>query len=611
MLDLSGRPPATSTLPMHAAVPATGGKPSFADLHAFTAARTDLSASTQARYLSAIDRVAEIQNRPLGAIDAGLESVAAEYPLDGLDLDHWDTDVAYQTFRRRVQAALKSFLGVHAEKARLREMQDDWTVLFAAIKPLTKGRVGTARWHPMKLAMLESFALVARSYGWQPSDMTSERAQQIDRDFGGNIRESYARSMSRLDELRDIPEILPFLPVRPIAFVALNRDPARAEIPLTWEAQFVAWIEKVTINAWDPVTQTFSDTHDPHARVMKSAFRTALRAGFDLGVISSDDTDLREILSCDETMCAIAGELLRRHDVPKSEGHLAPRSARKYLKLINQVRAHLGIDVTTIKLVLANNKTARAGKTADNSMTKANRKFCERLVEKPHLRRRFLTSFNTLRDAAEDILAQAKAEDRALTGHETSRARMLGVCACFAAIEIGGAPIRRSNVMALTCVGEDAQILIPVKGKKPIKVFLPAATTKNKIEIEFPIKYNKYGTYDTIRWYRGTIRPLFAHAESSPYLFPAVNARGRHLNADYFAAEFASVMRTVVDFPMTPHQMRHGQTSLLLDRYPTEIEVIAKRIDDTAGTLRQYYGWLSALKLVERGQDMMIGLMDD
>ena len=70
-------------------------------------------------------------------------------------------------------------------------------------------------------------------------------------------------------------------------------------------------------------------------------------------------------------------------------------------------------------------------------------------------------------------------------------------------------------------------------------------------------------------------------------------------------------MRTVVDFPMTPHQMRHGQTSLLLDRYPTEIEVIAKRIDDTVGTLRQFYGWLNSLKLVERGQDMMIGLMDD
>ena len=38
---------------------------------------------------------------------------------------------------------------------------------------------------------------------------------------------------------------------------------------------------------------------------------------------------------------------------------------------------------------------------------------------------------------------------------------------------------------------------------------------------------------------------------------------------------------------------------------------IAKRIDDTPGTLRQYYGWLNALKLIERGQDLLVGLMHD
>lgn len=611
MLDLSGRPSVKSISPTFVGTPVSSGKPSFAELRVYTAARTDLTASTRSRYVNAVDRVADIQNRPLAAIDADLASVAARFPLNGFDLDHWPTESAYQTFRRRVLAAQKSFLGVHAEKARLRAAQDEWTVLLAAIKPRTEARVGIADWHPMKLAMLTNFALTARSYGWQPRDMTMERAQQIDGDFSGNVRESHARSLARLDELRAFPEILPLLPERAINFVALCRAPVRTEIPQAWETQCAAWVEKVTNNAWDPVTQTFSDVHDPHADVMKSAFRTALRAGLDLGVICVEDEDLAALLASDEKMYAIAGELFRRQQEPKSNGHLEPRSARKYLKAINQVREHLGIDGTGMRQVLTNNKTARAGGAAEKAMTKTNRKFCERLVEKPHLRRRFLTSFATLRTAAEDILAQSTVEGRRLTKRETSRARMLGVCACFAAIEIGGAPIRRTNVMALTCVGEDAQIRIPAKGNKPIKVFLPAAVTKNKVEIEFPIKCNKYGTYDTIRWYVETIRPLFAHAGTSPYLFPAVNTPGPHLNADYFAAKFAQLMRTVTDFPMTPHQMRHGQTSLLLDRYPTEIEVIAKRIDDTVGTLRQFYGWLNSLKLVERGQDMMIGLMDD
>lgn len=612
MLDLSGRPTAASPLALQAVVAVTPGKPTFADLLKYTEGRTDLSNSTRARYVSAVERVIEIQNRPPEMIQADLDWLAERFPLKGLDLDHWDSETAYQTFRRRVQAALRSFLGVHEEKARLRAMEDEWSDLLAAIEPLTKGKVGQGvLWHPMKFSMLKSFALVARSYGWQPRDITPERAQQIDRDFSGNPRDSNARSLRRMDELRAFPELLPFLPAQPIGFVAAVREPARADLPLAWEDQFLPWIEQVTQSGWDPVTRKFADLHAEHAQGLQSAFRTALRAGLAIGVIADDDLDLMPILACDETMCAIAGELLRRKDAPVSEGHLDPRTSRKYLKALNQVRVHLGLDETQIDLVLANNEIAREGAKGDRKMTKKNRKFCERLVEKPHLRRRFLRSFETLRGAAEEILLLAKLEARTLTGHECAQVRMLGVSACFAALEIGGAPIRRRNAMALTCIGDDAQIRIPKKGKKPMKVFIPAALTKNKVDIEFPVKWNRYGAHDTLRWYLDNIRPLFAHAASSPYLFPAIRIAGRHLDPNFFTAKFAQIMRTVVDFPMTPHQMRHGQTSLLLDKYPNEIEVIAKRIDDTADTLRTYYGWLNSLKLVERGQDMMIGLMHD
>ncbi len=227
------------------------------------------------------------------------------------------------------------------------------------------------------------------------------------------------------------------------------------------------------------------------------------------------------------------------------------------------------------------------------------------------MRQRFLGSFRTLRAEAEAILERAALEKRKLTGHEVARVRLLGTCACFAALEIGGAPIRVENAMGLTCIGEDAQIRIPDKGKKKIEVLIPAEFTKNKVEITFPVRANGFGCHDTILWYCQVIRPLFPHAETSPYLFPAVKTPGGHLNPDFFGAEFAALMRTVVNLPMTPHQMRHGQTSLLLNAYPNEIEVIAKRIDDTPQTLRQYYGWLNALKLVERGQDLLVGLMND
>ena len=69
-------------------------------------------------------------------------------------------------------------------------------------------------------------------------------------------------------------------------------------------------------------------------------------------------------------------------------------------------------------------------------------------------------------------------------------------------------------------------------------------------------------------------------------------------------------MRTYVDLPMTPHQMRHGQVSLLLNAHPEEIEVIAKRIDDKAVTMRTFYSFIKALAMVERGQDLLKGLIN-
>jgi hypothetical protein len=331
----------------------------------------------------------------------------------------------------------------------------------------------------------------------------------------------------------------------------------------------------------------------------------------EIGQIGPDEADLSAVFKDDEVICAIAGKMFARRMRSKKDGRLAPRTSLKYLKAINQVRHHLGIDTNILKLVIANNAVARAGKKADKCMTPKNRKFSESLVDKPALRRRFLTSFKVLRDAAEAILTRAVAENRKLTKLETARVRMLGTAACFAAIEIGGAPIRVKNAMQLTCHGEDAQICIPAKGKKAIKVLIPPELTKNKVAIEFPIRSNRFGYYDTIRWYLRDIRPLFPHAATSPYLFPAARTPRAHLNADFFGAEFAGLMRTVINLPMTPHQMRHGQTSLLLDRHPNEIEVIAKRIDDKPATLRQFYGWLNSLKLVERGQDLLIGLMED
>ncbi|MCZ0812222.1 hypothetical protein N5A93_08265 [Roseovarius sp. EGI FJ00037] len=589
---------------------ASAGK-TMSDLHTYVQARTDIASSTKNSYLGAIEYLADVLNKPLITIDACLDEFDERFPKTAFDIEQWPTNTAFGLWRRRVRSPLRKFLGVTKALADLRMQQDEWNDLFDAIEPLVSGKVGqSARWHPMKLSALKTFAVVARAYGYLPRDIGIAVALRLDSDFTGNKREANRRSIDRLDELRQFPEILPLLPPQAVNFKPELRRKAVASLDHDWEAQFCGWIEKVTKTGWDPVSRQFADDHQSHADVMRSAMRTFLRIAVDTGRVSNADADLEVVLEDDDLVTEIAGELLERTTRRKCEGRLVPRTCRKYLKAIGQIRRHLGIDNSELELIIANNAISREGGKAEKRMTKKNRQFCEALIDKPHVRRRFFFSFETLKQEASSIFEKASLERRDLTRREIGTARLLGSAACFVAIEIGGAPIRIENAMGLTCFGDDAQLRVPKGKDKPIQLWIPPELTKNREEIEFPIQYDKFGYYETIRWYLKEIRPLFPHADSGPYLFPAVKTPGASMNPSWFGSEFSNVMRTYVDLPMTPHQMRHGQVSLLLNKHPEEIEVIAKRIDDKAATMRTFYGFIKALLMVERGQDLLKGLID-
>ena len=613
MLDLTSKP-STSTAALTAAKAVKMPKgPTLADLRAHVEKRKDLATSTREKWLRVIDRVARILNRPLDQIDAELELVEVRFPPEWTDAAEWPTARAYRSFRGPLQGALREFLGVHAIRAELAAREDDWAALIAAVEPLTKGKLGAVKtepyWHPMKLVGLKTLAREARFLGIQPGQLNVETGNQVASAVSGNLRRAVISALRRLDELYAFPEPRHLLPAQPIAFTPERLVPTLVPLPEIWETQIIAWVTAVTVTNWDPVAEKFSDDHDKHAHVLRSALRTCARIALDLGLVAPDG-DLHAVLANDTTMIAIAREMFESSGKSKKEGGLAPRSSRKYLKGWNQVRAHLGIDLEIMQAVLANNEVSRKGAKNDKEMTQKNRQFCEALLEKPALRRRFFMSHRAIQAEAMRILDLARSEGRDLTGNERADVRMLGVAACFAAIEIGGAPIRMKNAIQLTWVGEDAKIRIPEKGTKPIAIFIPGGETKNKKPIEVRIKPCKHGYYDVIRWFIKDIRPHFPNAKTSPYLFPSLKHPDGHVSNGHFRDTFKSLMANIADVPMTPHQMRHGQTSLLLNAHPDKVEVIAMRIGDHPDTLRQFYGWLNALRLVERGQDLLAGLID-
>lgn len=613
MLDLTSKSPTSSVMLGVERVAKTPSGPTLEDLRKHVARREDLADSTRQKWLRTIERVGRILNRPLDQIDASMDLVEVRFVPEWTDADEWPTERSYRDFRRILQSALREYLGVHAMRAELANRDDDWADLIAAVAPLTKGKLGHPtdgpRWQPMKLVGLKVLAHAARRLHVQPRGLDVSTCNLIVASSSGNERGSIIRAMRRIDELFAFDDLLPFLPAKPIAFTPDILAPALCALPEQWEACIAVWVLAVTHTSWDPVAQDYSDKHDKHAHVLRSALRTTARIAVELGLCRPED-DIDQLLRDDAALTQIAREMFARKDRPKRDGRLKPRTSRKYLKGVNQVRAHLGIDTSLLTQILQNNKDARQGGKDDKEMTAENRKFCQDLIDSAKLRRKFFLSHRVLQDEANRIIGIAKSEGRDMTRSEVAEVRRLGVVACFAAIEIGGAPIRTSNAITLTSVGSDARIRVPKSARKPIKTYIPAARTKNKRTIEFEIKPSRHQFHDVIRWYIDVIRPLFPHATQSRYLFPSLRGEIGHISKSYFAECFKTLMRSVVALPMRPHQMRHGQTSLLLDRHPNEVEVIASRIGDHAETLRKYYGWMNALKLVERGQDLIAGLID-
>src|SRR5690554_2610424 len=113
MLDLNGRPAASSPAIIVAPKETSSSVTYLSDLHAHVSGRSDMSPTVKTRYLGAIGKVGEVLNAPLSSIEASLALIEERFQLDGYDPAHWPTNNAYLQFRRRLQAPLREFLGIH------------------------------------------------------------------------------------------------------------------------------------------------------------------------------------------------------------------------------------------------------------------------------------------------------------------------------------------------------------------------------------------------------------------------------------------------------------------------------------------------------------------
>nr|WP_321981191.1 hypothetical protein [uncultured Cohaesibacter sp.] len=587
----------------------------FEDLLAHVEKRTDLSDESRKRYVSSIKRVGDILNEPLSTIPASLDLIEVTFPLDGFDPSWWTTEKAYLQFRRRLQAALKEFLGVYKALEEARAQQDGWYHLLDALDCHAPDIPDFDPYRKTNFVAVRSLADFMRSVDIQPQDITKDIANSLYLVCPTRIRDSYRRAMAFLDKLREYDFAHPHLPLSSIGFSARRLRQQQEPIPPHWQEDIDAIYAVLADEDFDPVSKTYAnrspETQTLFNSTMNSITRTYLDAHpetdisqrWDLIFVRGDViTEVRNLM--------VARCQLPDHDVRK----LKPRTVRKYLSKYKRVLHALDADPTALAALtqaLKNNSILIEGKDAEDEMAEANKQFCENLFESTPLTKRFLNSPFAFRDAAMEMESVASAQGRALTKMELVKYRWIGTCAAFCAIEIGGAPIRCENAMGLTLHGTDAHIMMPKSKKDPIKLRIPPGTVKNKKGIKVEIHPGNQDYLGVLDWYLETIRPLYQHAANNPYFFPAPESATKPMNETYFSERYSTYTRTVLNLPMTPQQMRHGQASLLLRAHPEKIVVIATRLGDTVNTVLTYYAWIKEVEQMQVGQELIAEMIDE
>jgi hypothetical protein len=297
-------------------------------------------------------------------------------------------------------------------------------------------------------------------------------------------------------------------------------------------------------------------------------------------------------------------------------GHIVDRigedgiTARHATTLVGRLPAMLdrnGIDSRVLREMIK--EVEELGHHSEKAgMPEKTKRLCRTIIEKRKFRNDLLLAHAPPRRIAQDLLATAAQEGRDLTRGERLQVIRHGTVALFCALEIGGAPIRVENVLAMPFGGDDAWMRLV---GKDIRVVIPGNFVKNGKEIRFEMRPGPHRFAETVLWYIDNVRPLIltdpdtGKTASSPWLIPMLSSPQRPCPYETFHGWFVHIMRDVVGVPCTPHNFRHGQASLLYHRYPERIGWIAVRLGDTQETVIRHYAWVHEEKAMAEGQRLI------
>ena len=410
------------------------------------------SAASRKRTKSALRSLLKTQNLTPKSAELDLEWFDLHFPLTGWNPVSMPTfsQNSYLDYRKRVRATIERVLGTAQKRQAAHAMQDKWTEMGTWLKDCPEFQeLGSRKLIPI----ISTLTIGARQRGLQPEGITDEIFLNLhDATADSGTRSSFRSASAIISKLQSSPEHARIWTWMKHAISPIKAQPTRTyNLP----GHFLAEIEDMTEIAARLRYITVKETWECVADKTRDNYRNTLRAWVSAllatGHLTRSANSLRPSLEDSTVLAAALREWLKW----LKQGQWAASTAIRYTGRLPCILERNGLDVTELKRLIG-----EVGEFQDSlekrEMNEETKAFCRALIERPDFRSDFLLSHLPPRLAAEKILKRARSQKRKLKPSEATLVRQLGTVALFSAIECGGAPIRVSNFLAITCTGSGA-----------------------------------------------------------------------------------------------------------------------------------------------------------
>jgi hypothetical protein len=543
----------------------------------------------------------------------------------------------YKQYQRNGRLLVEHFTGeLAARRARQAVADDTWARLASGAAQIAEAGL----FPPERLRGLARIRDLSRARGIEPTLMTADDAIALRTDARtpkewGQV----VHGAALIDHLRAYPTLAAWLPPQPIGPIRLRWNNVFV-LPPSLEAELTVWLRRATTEVPDGLEteearELFETELSKGARgVFKAAFAKYLETW---AILQGDPGRAIEAISAVGSLLDILDEVTVakvvvawEHQSGRRDG-IKPRTMFRYLASIAVTLARSGYPkaAATAAAIINAKPILREGRAAGKRMSQKTQDWCRDLIADPEKVRRFETQHMAYARRARQALADAAGEgfdlvvlasdpeQMAKLGREQRRrakallrrARMFGVCAAFAAISLEGAPFRQENTLGLMRSGTAATFFDHSRGRDPhLKIVIPNELLKNGKFLTLrgqtlpPIFMRRDGPNDVavpiLRFYIDRIRPLFPKQKTTSALFPSLDCAGNHFCNKTFG-NWLLECSTEIGLPLTSHNFRHGRCTIEINDDPACIDRLALYLGDKPETIRTYYAFLDAQKIVD------------